>query len=78
MPAPIDPNDELHRVQLKVPRKLYDHLVSYLRDGETVSSLTRELYQREVSHRAIELLEQRELEEKQRERRKRSKPPAPQ
>lgn len=78
MPAPIAPGDDLHRVQIKVPRKLYDQLVSCLREGETISILTRELWTREVAHRAIELIEQRALEEKQRERRKRSKPPAPQ
>ena len=75
MPAPLTKDGDLHSVLIKVPRKLHEHLVSYLRDGESVSSLTRELWQQEVNHRAIELVEQRALEERQKQRRKRSSPP---
>jgi len=41
-------------VPVRAPKKLRDELRQCLRDGEDVSSLTRELWQREIAARAVE------------------------
>jgi len=53
-------------VPIRAPAKLRDMLRQYLREGEDVSSLTRELWQREISARAIEMVEAKAAASKKR------------
>lgn len=68
----LDPKGHEPRiVPIKAPAALVEQLKAALQAGETVSGLTRELWQAEIEYRRIEANERRALEAKQKKRRER-------